>query len=71
MEDKQKICDGLLVALQAMDKMSCLVDLEYIPEQEQVVATKGAEVKHINVAGYSSLWFAGRIMEVLFGLEER
>ncbi|MEJ8735818.1 hypothetical protein [Mediterraneibacter sp. ICN-202921] len=39
MEDKQKICDLLLPALQATRAFYDLDDLEYIPEQGIVIAT--------------------------------
>ncbi|WP_072526141.1 hypothetical protein [Clostridium sp. Marseille-P3244] len=39
MEDKSKICDLLLPALQATRNLHDLEDLEYIPEQEAVLAT--------------------------------
>ena len=70
MEDKQTICDHLLRTLQETTNLSDLVDLEYIRQQEQVVATVGASVKHIDVNGFSGYWFIRRVMDVLFGLEE-
>ena len=39
MEDKSKICDLLLPALQATRNLHDLEDLDYIPEQEAVLST--------------------------------
>ena len=50
MEDKQKICDLLLPALQATKNLHDLEDLEYIPEQDAVLATFASGVtKKANV----------------------
>lgn len=50
MEDKQKICDLLLPALQATKNLHDLEDLEYIPEQDTVLATFASGVtKKANV----------------------
>ena len=51
MEDKSKICDLLLPALQATRNLHDLEDLEYIPEQEAVLATfASGATKKANVA---------------------
>lgn len=51
MEDKKKICDLLLPALQATRNLHDLVDLEYMPVDEIVVATFAAgRIKYANVA---------------------
>ena len=51
MEDKQKICDLLLPALQATRAFYDLDDLEYIPEQRIVIATfASGATKKVNVA---------------------
>ena len=62
MEDKNKICDYLLPTLQATANLGHLTDLEYVPEQSVVVATIGADVKHIDVSGYSGTMFVKRII---------
>lgn len=51
MEDKQKICDLLLPALQATRSLSNLVSLEYDSVQEVVLATfANGYQKTVNVA---------------------
>lgn len=51
MEDKSKICDLLLPALQETYNLRDLEDLEYIPEQEAVLATfASGATKKANVA---------------------
>lgn len=50
MENKQKICDLLLPALQETRSLCDLVDLEYIQEQGIVLATFPASKKIVNVA---------------------
>ena len=51
MEDKSKICDLLLPALRATRNLQDLEDLEYIPEQEAVLATfASGATKKANVA---------------------
>lgn len=51
MEDKQKICELLLPALQETRGLCDLVDLEYIPKQEVVLATfASGVVKKADVA---------------------
>lgn len=51
MEDKRKICDLLLPALQATSNLHDLIDLEYDPIGEKVIATfASGGVKVANVA---------------------
>lgn len=50
MENKQKICDLLLPALQATENLNDLIDLEYIPEQDIVLASFPTGNKKANVA---------------------
>lgn len=51
MEDKKKICDMLLPVLQATHNLRDLVDLEYMPVEEIVVATfASGKRKNANVA---------------------
>lgn len=51
MEDKSKICDLLLKTLQETYNLHDLEDLEYIPEQEAVLATfASGATKKANVA---------------------
>ena len=51
MEDKQKICDLLLPALQETSNLQALESLEYDAEHEVVTATfTNGAVKHANVA---------------------
>lgn len=51
MENKQKICELLLPALQATRNLYDLIDLEYIPEQGYVLATfASGYTKKANVA---------------------
>lgn len=56
MEDKQKICDFLAPALIEMKECADLVDLEYIPDQEQVVlAFASGETRRIDVTVSSGI----------------
>lgn len=51
MEDKRKICDLLLPALQATHNLRDLDDLEYDPDKDMVLATfANGSVKKANVA---------------------
>lgn len=51
MEDKKKICDLLLPALQATHNLHDLLDLEYMPVEDIVVATfASGRRKNANVA---------------------
>lgn len=49
MEDKKKICDLLLPVLQETRALHNLVDLEYIPDQDAVLATFPNGVKRATV----------------------
>jgi len=63
MEDKQKILNLLLPALQATDALHDLVALEYAPEKEAVIATFSYNgKKQANVAGDSGI---AMILDVL------
>ncbi|WP_346961161.1 hypothetical protein [Faecalicatena contorta] len=51
MEDKQKICDLLLPVLQVTHNLRDLVDLEYDPFADKVIATfASGDTKIANVA---------------------
>ncbi|MDE6956653.1 MAG: hypothetical protein K2O96_00925 [Lachnospiraceae bacterium] len=63
MENKQKICGLLLPALQETRGLNDLVDLEYVPEQDIVLATfASGAVKGINVAMDSGM---AMIMDII------
>lgn len=64
MEDKQKICDLLLPALQATRGLRDLADLEYVPEADMVYATfLSGRVKKVNVAFRSGIAIIRDILE--------
>lgn len=65
MENKQKICDLLLPALQETRSLCDLVDLEYIQEQGIVLATFPSGSRQINVMGDSGIAMIKDIVETL------
>lgn len=65
MENKQKICDLLLPALQETRSMYDLVDLEYIQEQGIVLATFPSRSIRINVMADSGIAMIKDVVEVL------
>ena len=65
MENKQKICDLLLPALQQIRSLCDLVDLEYIQEQGIVLATFPTRSIRINVMADSGIAMIKDVVEVL------
>ena len=65
MENKQKICDLLLPALQQTRSLYDLVDLEYIQEQGTVLATFPSRSIRINVMADSGIAMIKDVVEVL------
>lgn len=65
MENKQKICDLLLPALQETRSLCDLVDLEYIQEQGIVLATFPTRSIRINVMADSGIAMIKDVVEVL------
>lgn len=50
MEDKQRICDLLLPALQATHNLRNLISLQYNPEDDSVTAVLPGGTRQANVA---------------------
>lgn len=65
MENKQKICDLLLPALQETRSLCDLVDLEYIQEQGIVLAVFPTGLRRINVMEDSGIAMIKDVIEVL------
>lgn len=65
MENKQKICDLLLPALQQTRSLCDLVDLEYIQEQGIVLATFPSRSIRINVMADSGIAMIKDVAETL------
>ena len=65
MENKQKICDLLLPALQETRSLCDLVDLEYIQEQGIILATFPSRSIRINVMADSGIAMIKDIVETL------
>ncbi len=71
MENKQKICDLLLPALQETRSLHDLIDLEYIQEQGIVLATFPSGSIRINVMADSGIATVKDIVETLMYGKER
>ena len=72
MENKRKICDLLLPALQQTRSLCDLVDLEYIQEQGIVLATFPSRSIRINVMADSGIAMIKDVVEVLmYGKEQK
>lgn len=72
MENKQKICDLLLPALQQTRSLCDLADLEYIQEQGIVLATFPSRSIRINVIADSGIAMIKDVVEVLmYGKEQK
>lgn len=65
MENKQKICDLLLPALQQTRSLCDLIDLEYIQEQGIVLAVFPSRSIRINVMADSGIAMIKDVVEVL------
>ncbi len=65
MENKQKICDLLLSALQETRSLNDLIDLEHIQEQGIVLAVFPTRLIRINVMGDSGIAMIKDIVDVL------
>ena len=71
MENKQKICDLLLPALQQTRSLYDLVDLEYIQEQGTVLATFPSRYIRFNVMADSGIAMIKDVVETLMYGKER
>lgn len=71
MENKQKICDLLLPALQQTRSLYDLVDLEYIQEQGTVLATFPSRSIRFNVMADSGIAMIKDVVETLMYGKER
>lgn len=71
MENKQKICDLLLPALQQTRSLYDLVDLEYIQEQGTVLATFPSRSIRINVMADSGIAMIKDVVKTLMYGKER
>lgn len=71
MENKQKICDLLLPALQETRSLNDLIDLEYIQEQGIVLAVFPTRLIRINVMGDSGIAMIKDVVDMLMYGKER
>lgn len=71
MENKQKICDLFLPALQETRSLNDLIDLEYIQEQGIVLAVFPTRLIRINVMGDSGIAMIKDVVDMLMYGKER